>query len=47
MAIDSKFVDDTAFKYVAVEKENMLNLQQAVTDFCDASGALINWDKFK
>ena len=46
MAIDSEFADDTTL-YVVVEKENLLNLQQAVTDFCDASGALINWDKFK
>ena len=46
MAIDSEFADDTAL-YVAAKKENLLILQQAVTDFCDASGALINWDKSK
>ena len=44
MTVDSEFADDTAL-YVAAEKENLLNLQQAVTYFCDASGALINWDK--
>ena len=43
-AIDSEFADDTAL-YISAEKENLLNLQQAVTNFCDASGALINWDK--
>ena len=46
MAIDSEFANDTAL-YVAAEKENLLNLQQAVTDFCDALGALINWVKSK
>ena len=41
MAIDSEFANDTTL-YVVVENENLLNLQQAVTDFCDALGALIN-----
>ena len=44
MAVDSEFADDTVL-YVSVEKENLLNLQQSVTEFCDASGALINWDE--
>ena len=35
MVVDLEFVDDTAL-YVAAENENLLNLQQAVTDFCDA-----------
>jgi hypothetical protein len=44
MIVDSEFADDIAL-YVSADKENLLNLQQAVTDFCDASRALINWDK--
>ena len=42
--VDSKFADDTAL-YVSTDKENLLNLQQVLTDFCDASRGLINWDK--
>ena len=43
-AIDSEFADDTAL-YVSADEGNLLNLQQVLSDFCDASGALINWDK--
>ena len=42
--IDSEFADDTAL-YVSADEGNLLNLQQVLSDFCDASGALINWDK--
>ena len=37
-------IDDTAL-YIHASQDNLLQVQKAVDDFADASGALINWDK--
>ena len=42
--VDSEFVDDTTL-YVHASQSNLLQVQKAVDEFSDASGALINWDK--
>ena len=43
-AIESEFADDTTL-YVSTDEGNLVNLQKVLSDFCEASGALINWDK--
>ena len=42
--VDSEFADDTTL-YVQASRLNLAQVQKAVDDFSDASGALINWDK--
>ena len=42
--VDSEFADDTTL-YVHASQSNLLQVQKAVDEFSDASGALINWDK--
>ena len=42
--VDSEFVDDTTL-YVHASQSNLLQVQKAVDEFSDASGALINWNK--
>ena len=41
--VDSEFADDTAL-YVQDSRLNLAQVQKAVDDFSDASGALINWN---
>ena len=43
-AVDSEFADDTAL-YVQASRLNLAQVQKAVDNFSDASGALINWNK--
>ena len=42
--MDSEFANDTTL-YVQASQLNLAQVQKAVDDFSDASGALINWDK--
>ena len=43
-SVDSEFADDTAL-YIHASQFNLVQVQKAVDDFADASGAVINWDK--
>ena len=42
--LDCEFVDDTTL-YVVGDGRNLCNVQNVIHDFCDASGAIINWHK--
>ena len=40
--LDNEFVDDTTL-YVDGEEQNLRNVQCVVQEFCELSGAIINW----
>ena len=42
--LDTEFADDTAL-YVDGEEQNLHNVQCVVQEFCELSGAIINWNK--
>ena len=42
--LDNEFVDDTTL-YVDEEEQNLRNVQCVVQEFCELSGAIINWNK--
>ena len=44
VVLDCEFADDTTL-YVVGDDKNLCNVQNVIHDFCDASGAIINWHK--